>query len=478
MTTLSNAIASLKGLAGTGTVLSRVVEALEDRLMTLEPGDITSKNNLQAAPIGYDLWYLWYHQNLMQKHYADQEADFKHYDYSAYLSNNLSFLSYLPGLKPLKVLTDLKSLDIQEHFIDPTDYANNGIYWINTIFFELWNPKYSPRYNSDTKTIPHYEREYSGGRHHIVIDHTTSPTYGSKGYLEKPTEYVGYIAFPIGQMGVMEVISLFQETDLRGYKFAQVDSIGSYRKKEAITTLEDKDKPTIQSTPEMFPDMKDSSGNQLAGMNYCYGKHLIESAYLKPVIPMAQQNQLNSDLTSAYAPVSDRDTELWAPDIKDYGERVEPKLWMRFWIHKDSTMPVPGEFMGILVRPVACPPHVWWFQESAPLLYAGNWVETKTLTSGVVTEVILEAARTDGGTGNLYKVSVQGCIVEIPASDFLVYAVGDRVAILKTDCTAAATQSYSSNEQTYLKDSESFTKTLAINTKYTILPIVFYRKIT
>jgi hypothetical protein len=480
MTTLSNAIASLKGLAGTGTVLSRVVESLEDRLMTLEPGDITSKNNLQAAPIGHDLWYLWYHQNLMQKHYADQEADFKHYDYTTYLSNNLSFLSYLPGLKPLKVLTDLKSLDVEEGFgsIIPNQYANNGIYWINTIFFELWNQKYSPRYNSDAKEIPHYEREYSGGRYHVVIDHTTAPTYGSKGYLEKPTEYVGYIAFPIGQMGVMEVISLFQETDLSGYAFEDVDALGAYHQKPAVSNLEDKDKPTIQSTPEMFPDMKDSNGNQLAGMNYCYGKHLIESAYLKPVIPMAQQNTLNSDLNTAYAPVADRDVELWGPDIKDYGETVDPKLWMRFWIHKDSTMPVPGEFIGILVRPVACPPHVWWFQESAPLLYAGNWVETKTLTSGVVTEVILEAARTDGGTGNLYKVSIQGCIVEIAASDFLLYAVGDRVAILKTDCIAPATQSYSSNEQTYLKDSDSFTKTLVINTKYTILPIVFYRKIT
>jgi len=481
---LARKLESMKGLSGSGTVLSNAVRKLADFVGTMEPGDIVAGDNISAAPTGYDLWYLWYHQNLMQKHYADQEADFKHYDYSAYLSNNLSFLSYLPGLKPLKVLTDLKQQlstkirdDVFGNLVE-AQYKANGIYWINTIFFELWNPKYSPRYNSDTKTIPHYEREYSGGRHHIVIDHTTSPTYGSKGYLEKPTEYVGYIAFPIGQMGVMEVISLFQETDLRGYAFEDVDSLGTYHQKPAVSTLEDKDKPTIQSTPEMFPDMKDSNGNQLAGMNYCYGKHLIESANHKPVIPMAQQNTLNSDLNTAYAPVADRDVELWGADIKDYGETVDPKLWMRFWIHKDSTMPVPGEFIGILVRPVACPPHVWWFQESAPLLYAGNWVETKTLTSGVVTEVILEAARTDGGTGNLYKVSIQGCIVEIAASDFLLYAVGDRVAILKTDCTAAAEQSYSTNEQIYLKDSDSFTNTLVINTKYTILPIVFYRKIT
>jgi hypothetical protein len=454
---VQNIINSLKGISGSGTVLSKVVERATDILHTLEPGDIAGQEKASAAPVATDLWYLWYHQNLMQKYYADVTgADFKHYNYSAYISANLSFLSYLPGLKPLKVFTDLKTQLTQTQagqygvfgdVITSAKYNHNGIYWINTVFFELRIKDTSLQYSSE----------------------------GSKGFKTNPNDYVGYLAFPIGQLGVMEVISIFQETELRGYKFTKVDSLTTYHKKDPIADLEDQYKPSLQSTPEMFPDMKDSKGNQLAGKNYCFGRHLIDYAYYKPETPSSQQNNNNSDGNSAYAPVADRDVELWASDIKDYGEDIKPKKWMRYWIHKDSTLPVPGEFIGILVRPVAAPPHVWWFQESSPLLYAGNWMETGNLTSGIVTEVTLEADRTDGGTGDLYKVKIQGCEIQIAASDYLRYNVGDRVAVLKTENLTTADKAFASLNQTYLKDSDSYTKTLVINTKYVIIPATFYK---
>jgi hypothetical protein len=212
-----------------------------------------------------------------------------------------------------------------------------------------------------------------------------------------------------------------------------------------------------------------------AGLNYCFGRHLIESAYYKPEISIPSQNNNNSDDTSAYAPVASRDVELWASNIKDYGEDIKQKLWMRYWIHKDSTFPVPGEFIGILVRPVACPPHVWWFQESNPFLYAGNWMETRNLTSGIVMGVTLEDDRVDGRAGNLYLVSVQGCQIKIESSDFLVYSVGDRVAVLKMDSITPATKAFSSLDQMYLKDSNTYTKTLSINDKYAIIPCTYFR---
>ena len=456
---VENIINSLKGISGSGNILSKVVERATDILHTLEPGDIAGQEKASAAPIASDLWYLFYHQNLMQKYYSDVlGADFKHYDYSAYLSNNMSFLSYLPGLKPLKVFTDLKSqlIPVVEgrhgvfgDVITSAKYDNNGIYWINAAFFELRVQGVALQY----------------------------PSEGSKGFKENPNDYVGDIAFPIGQLGVMEVISLFQETELMGYAFAAYSSSGYYHQKPAITDLEDQYKPSLQSTPEMFPDMKDPNGNQLAGMNYCYGRHLIDFAYYKPETPVNSQNTRNSKNDAAYAPVAERDVELWAANIKDYGEEIKPKLWMRYWIHRDSTLPVPGEFIGMLARPVAAPPHVWWFQESSPFLYAGNWMETGNLTSGVVTEVTLEADRTDGGTGDLYKVKIQGCEVQIAASDFLRYSVGDRVAVLKTGSLAKADKAFTSLNQTYLKDSDSFTKTLVISGLYVILPLTFYKKI-
>jgi hypothetical protein len=458
---LARRIESMKGLAGSGNVLSRVIEEMSDMLRTMEPGDIAGHDKASAVPIAYDLWYLWYNKNFLQKYYANTGADFKHYNYSTYLGSMLSFLNYLTGLKPLKVYTDLEAqfnvndLRFESVWSTKQQYVSNGIYWINTMFFELM--------------------QKGGGIQY--------PSNGSPRYKTNVNDYVGYFAFPIGQLGVMEVISMFQETDIRGYQFAKVDSLSTYHAKPAPGTIKVEDTPTVQSTPLMFPDMKTPLGAQLAGLNYCYGKHLIEDAYVvankitpftKADYPSVQeklvQNTLNSEDKTAYAPLPSQDLELWASNIKDYGEEIAPKKWMRWWLHKDSVMPVPGEFIGILCRPVATPPHVWWFQESAPFLYAGNWVETTYFTSGIVQEVTLEAARTDGGVGNLYKVQVQGVEILLVATDFLLYSAGDRVALMKTTTTSA--KSFTANNQVHL---QSGTSALVINTEYIIVPITFYK---
>jgi len=437
---IARILASMKGLAGSGNALSYFVDKIDGLVATMEPGDFvrSDTNTASSVPIAYDLWYLFYHDNLMQKYYNAWE-DFKHYDYTPYLAANLSFLSPLTGLKPLKVLTDLKDqLGIEEGFgeIIPTQYANNGIYWINTIAFEFWKQGKGAQYPSD----------------------------GPKDFT--PNDYVGYISFPIGQLGVMEVVSLLQETVLSGYKFTAVDNNAVLYWPKAAPTLEDKEKPSLQETPEMFPDMKDSNGNAIAGQNYCFGKHLIESGYLVP--ETATTNRLTKESES---PVS-RDVELFSSKMEKYPEDVKPKLWMRYWIHKNSTLPVPGEFIGILCRPVTVPPHVWWFQESSPFLYAGNWMETDNLTSGIITAVILEAARTDGGIGNLYTVKIQGCEVKIESSDFFAYAIGDRVAIMKVNDTAtAAEKSFTWLDQVHLKSTDAAT----VKSNLAIIPATFYK---
>jgi len=181
--------------------------------------------------------------------------------------------------------------------IIPSQYENNGIYWINTLFFELRRENSSFEYSSE----------------------------GSDGFKRNPSDYVGYIAFPIGQLGVMEVISLVQETDLAGYSFAAYSSMSSYHQKQGITNLKEEYKPQTQSPPEMFPDAKDNYGNALAGQNYCFGRHLIESAYYMPEKPVDSQNHLNSEDETAYAPVACRDVELWADNIRNYGEDITPK---------------------------------------------------------------------------------------------------------------------------------------------------------
>lgn len=453
---LSRILASMKGLAGSGNVLSYLVDKIDGLVATMEPGDFvrSDTNTASSVPVAADLWYLFYHDNLMEKYQQDNTVEDVP-KYKSCLTTYLSFLKLLKPydtsdaegyLKPLKIITDLAQLEIKEGFgeIIPTEYKKNGVYWINTIAFELWTKDKGYQYASD----------------------------GPKDF--KPNDYVGYISFPIGQLGVMEVISLLQETELSGYKFTAVDNSGFYWTK-AAPTLEDKDKPKTQSTPEMFPDGKDENGNILAGQNYCFGRHLIESAYLVP--ETATQNLLTKESES---PVN-RDVELFSSKMEKYAEEVEPKLWMRYWIHKDSKLPVPGEFIGILCRPVAAPPHVWWFQESSPFLYAGNWLETGNLTSGIVTKVTLETDREDGGTGNEYDVKIQGCEVTVYSTDFYDYKVGDRVAILKLDSTAtpstdeqkaAAKKSFTWLDQVHLKASDGNT----VKSNLVIIPATFYKK--
>jgi hypothetical protein len=425
---------SMKGLVGSANTSSDLMGKTEDLIAVMDIGDFVKGDIKITIPIAADLWYLWYHDNFLEKYYANMSGkNFDFYDYESYLESNMDFLKKLLGLKPLKVLTDLRSqLSIKESFFSfvANQYENNGIFWVNTIAFEMWGKGKVAQYASD----------------------------GPKGYA--PNDYVGYISFPVGQLGVMEVLSLMQETELSGYPFAGVDSNPKYLPK-AAPEIKETDKPNLQSPPDMFPDAKNGQGGILAGQNYCYGKHLIESAYL---VPEAVK----------------RDVELLSKKMEKYDEDVEPKKWMRYWVHKNSTLPVPGEFIGILCRPVAIPPHVWWFQESSPFLYAGNWMETYNLTSGVVTAVKLEADRPAGSVGNEYTVKVQGCSIKIYSTDFYDYKVGDRVAIMKLDSTEtavtneqkeAAKKSFTWLDQDHL-DSDAVD---TVQENYILIPCTFYK---
>ena len=158
---LDRMIASMKGLAGSGNILSETVRKLEGVLRTLEPGDIVRSNPpmVSAAPLATDLWYLYAHMNFLNRYYdvrdgkpvtAEQpdvtyaKPDGDHAKYLPYLAANLSFLSLLTGLKPLKVLRDLNALGISTQYDSVFDnqdrfqYENNGIYWINLMAFEVW----------------------------------------------------------------------------------------------------------------------------------------------------------------------------------------------------------------------------------------------------------------------------------------------------------------------------------------------------
>lgn len=401
---LEQAISALKGVQGTGSTFGRAADLIESaaKRLTLEPGDFSRGGDSQvhiSAPLAYDLWYLFNDVNLI--HHIDPNTDSE-----VYVDENLSFLEEkLSGLKPLRSLTygGLMALREGNIFEAEGDWVNEGSYFVQVAPFEMCQVGSGFDFDSD----------------------------GPAGFSKE--DFVGHITFPVGQLGVMEVVSMFQETWL--------DS--------ETPNIPDDEVPSVITDTEMFAPMEG------AGENKCYGWHLIEDGYLIPEAVKGQfEIMANANITK-----------------QDYTQEISPKRWMRLWVKKEDVWPVPGEFIGILVKPLSVPPHVWWFQESTPLLYAGNWMETQNLTSGVITMVTLEAARTDGGIGNEYWVKVNGIEFIAYASDFKLYAVGDRVGVLKrwTVMTRAA-RSFTWKDQ---RDGTHPTKN-EVSLEFMIMPVTFY----
>jgi len=98
--------------------------------------------------------------------------------------------------------------------------------------------------------------------------------------------------------------------------------------------------------------------------------------------------------------------------------------WIRFNLveteDNSNVGPTPGEFMGIVIW--VFPNLPWGWQETSPFIYSGNWMETVYYTTAKVTEVVDETT---------YKVLYHDKEVEARSSDYAIYNVDDRVAILK-----------------------------------------------
>jgi hypothetical protein len=201
-------------------------------------------------------------------------------------------------------------------------------------------------------------------------------------------DLVGYVDVPIGPLGVMWRMSLATESSLAEGTGTNVFAV-------------DGGNNTIQGG-ELLPPF------DLQVRETC-GEMLMNKGYL-----------LDDDSTCELV-------------LDDANEPPYLHKWLRYWIKKDNTTIRPGEFVGILCRPY--PLHCWWHQETAPFVYAGNWLETEFYASGVVQEVIVEDAYAkayDEEVGNRYKVWVKNEEILVKSTDFLEYEKDERVGILKT----------------------------------------------
>ncbi len=276
-------------------------------------------------------------------------------------------------------------------------------------------------------------------RFEIYLD-GNGAAFDSAGPSGGKNDLAGYVAVPIGPLGVMWRISLATESSLSNGTGTNVYPASG-------------DNSTVQGG-ELLPPF------DFQTRETC-GEMMMNKGYV-----------LDDDSTC----------ELMA---EGFGDDPEKHKWLRYWIKKENTTIVPGEFVGILCRP--WPLHCWWHQETAPIVYAGNWIETEFYTSGTVKEVLVideDFTPDEDEVGNRYKVWVKNEEITVKASDFLDYAVDDKVGLLKTyregdggpslggSMTPAGDGGGTTNfswEQLELQDTED-----ELNTEWVIVPVDFY----
>lgn len=440
-------IDSFKGIAGTGDLIGRVNEIGKqvDRILTMEPGDWTAssrKNPIaMAAPIAYDLWYLHSHVNFITFVRASG-VDVKGVNVEEFVEDRLDFFaSKLGRIKPMLGMEVVKVKDTVKSF---TAWKSEAKYFIQLMAFEIRNKKDRFLWDSGAKKTVKMVRVDTSVEPHKVIE-TDEPGAASLPNLVKD-DCVGYLTFPIGQLGVIEQIAFFQQsmTEVKDFKLTDVQ-----------LPFEVKDKV-------LFPPKEGFKKES-------FGTRLITKGYILPVAPKDKA----PDVSLVYKDQID----CFAEPIPEsaYTKDVKPKGWLRLWIKREDTFPIPGEFIGFACKPVVAPPHCWWFQETIPFVYAGNWVDTRNLTSGVITEVTEDVEHPNGTTCTKYKIKIHGIELTVFSSDFVVYEVGKRVAVLKLQSIEDSSEKAFTfvDQKTFgdpVKDKEEV--------NYVVIPMTFFVKET
>lgn len=455
---LSEVISSLKGLTGGAPVFQELFRLSDKGAITpptMEPGDFASKDRVMAAPLAPDLWYIFNHVNLLTWVVPDTDEP------DSFMDRRLSFFSSkLAGIKPLQGIVSVGDVvGSREWFTNKMEWINEAHDWVQLLAFEIRFKNQPFQYSTEVKM---------------------------------PNSAVGYIMIPIGGPGVIEVISLVQETitEIPGFVIPY---------EERPKTIND----GIDTMTNLFPP---TSGWVL---NQCYGRHLLESCYVIPEtektkvlmesryhIKMGPLMVVNSsgDLEEINGQGLGREIDIpmesiYGKGVNTDGSRnedqpgkvIKPKNWMRVWITREDKWPIPGEFIGILIKPSPIPPHVWWFMRSSPLLYAGNWMDTLDLTSGLIKSKESDITHPESGSlCTRYVITIHGIDIQVYSSDFIEYDIGTRVAVWKNRKDEVANnyddrvnRSFDQREQQQYGDPLE-TDPAEDYTIYVILPITFF----
>lgn len=359
------------------------VRALMDNPMVtriLAPGDhVTRVEQVpeihRRIPVASDPWFLWAFNNILPQ---IRNGEFDITSEEPVIRSLAPILARYPGLRPLLCPDSPDDIKISQTFHVQTmsvrdTFDSNAKYHIKEMRYESWSTGFSMRYPSDG---PPWIQQ-------LGHEHTPEEALGSY--------YGGYLAFPVGMGGVQEAWALVSET-------MGQDGECSWINPEDVEPedLTDPYKP-VEGKGVFPPDLQE--------VNAILGKRILEFAYLP----------------------SDYNLEVPALTFDGFMP-PDPLLWARYYLPMEGKFPMPGEFVAMVCKTL---PHVvWWFQDSQPFIYSGNWFETEFYTSGVIQEVIVPDEDVEDFR-TVYKVLCKGEEVYLHSTDFLEYYVGERVAIIK-----------------------------------------------
>ena len=380
-----------------------------------------------GLPVDYDVWYMFFAGNILLK---GQPSDYERDEWiEKSLEKMEDYIKEIDSTETLKALRQPLAAEAKSTVINSyggtadgfsgmsggpvnTDISGGWGYAVKEARFETMvlaqsgaSPLLGEFKATDSPYFASKEGEYDSS------DKPPSPLFGPKEPDSDP--YCGYIAFPVGPLGVMWSVSLATESSL-----SDGTTGGS-----SIHPIHPADaEATVVEGKQMLPPFE-------LAQSETAGEKLIKKGYLV---------------------VDNSVVELTANKFDDI-DNPPVHQWMRYWIKASNTMIIPGEFVGMLCRP--WPLHCWWYQESAPFIYAGNWIETEFYTSGVV-KCVMEPWTAPGTSppprgdtdksayydednfdfdvgSKLYVVWVKNEEIIVASSDFKEYEVDTRVGLLK-----------------------------------------------
>ena len=425
--------------------------------LIMAPGDqniVLGPDNqiIQRVPNTGNIWFLWGFKNILPDDIdaSEFEKDAGHYWDIEYPSIRAlySILIRYQGLRPLLCVQDPSHLSLSagEIYGTGTPFYNQADYYIKKAYFESWTKDFAFLYAS------------YGPR-------------GTEGGSVDCSEYVGYMAFPVGTLGIQESISLVSETMNENTKHCEW--ISPLDVKSVILPEEKRIKVGEHIFPPEEADTKASLGQII-------GKRVISHSYMPVLDEAAALDEDGNTVDDNTLQQKDRFNIEWpARDYYDQ-DNPAPMVWARYYFPADGRFPMPGELVCMICKTLEFT--VWWFQRTNPFIYAGNWYETEFYTSGIVEEVIApDEERDKNELVPVLKVLCKGRTVYIKPSDFADYQKGMRVAILKytSDCDSfyrPLTGTFFSEEMNMdeASDSDDLTPHQKAREGWWAVPITFY----